>query len=256
MRGNIRRICANLFNHSDISYFTFARIFKTGVHGTLLTDPGWLKHYWAHDYGDLVADRLKDGMHLWSALGNKFSKPVHEAKIFFNMDYKVDFIFEHENFVDLFGFATHAGNEKIIDFYLNKKEFLQKFCLYFYSVAGDLITETVKEKNLLRFDKFNRDSVNLRGDKEKLNLVLNKFSVPDADLTWRELQTSMLYIRGRSWDEIATMLGIQTDTARSYLKDAKAKLGTKGKSEFFDRAYELSLHTLPIDYILGIKNTP
>jgi hypothetical protein len=93
--------CSELFKHTEITYFTFARIFKTGVHATLLTDPEWLKHYWEHDYGDLVADRLKEGMHLWSALGQKFSKPVYEAKTFFNMDYKVDFIFEHDNFVDL-----------------------------------------------------------------------------------------------------------------------------------------------------------
>jgi DNA-binding CsgD family transcriptional regulator len=109
-----------------------------------------------------------------------------------------------------------------------------------------MITEAVKEKNLLRFDKFDRDSVNLHPDQKKLNLVLRKFSVPSADLTWRELQTSMLYLRGRSWDEIA-------DTARSYLKEAKTKIGAKTKSQFFDEAYKLGLHTLPIDYILGIK---
>lgn len=251
--GEINKICEELFKNTDITYFTFARIYKTGVHATLLTNPDWLKHYWKHDYGDLVEDRLKEGMHLWTGLGEKFSKPVHEARMFFNMDYKVDLIHEHENFVDLFGFATRPGNDRIIEFYLNKQEYLKKFSLYFYSVAGPLINEAVKEKHLLRFNNFDRESVNLHPDKEKLNLVLRKFCVPDADLTWRELQTSMLYIRGRSWDEIAKSLGIHPDTARSYLKEAKAKLGTKSKSAFFDKAFLLGLHTIPVDYILGIK---
>lgn len=250
----IRDIWRNsLFKDTDITYFNFARVYKNGWHATLPSDPKWFKHYWDQGYGSLIIDRLKEGVNLWSTKGGDFSKASQEAKMFFNIDHKVDLVRDHGEFYDLFGFATYSNNDSIINFYLNNMEKLEAYCSHFYACANDLLVEAVKREHLLKFDDFDSEKLDLYSDRKNVDLVLRCLKLPDIGLSWRQLQVCILYLRGRSWNEISELLGVDGETARVYLKKCKEKLGAKSRSQLYDVSYEIGLHKLPMDYILGLK---
>lgn len=249
----IRRYCDSLFRHTSLHFFTFHRVFKTGVMASLTTNPTWLKHFLYQGGSRHMEARLKEGMHLWSSLGADLSRMAIEADIMFNVAYPVDIVFEHANFFDVFNFATFTDNDVILESYLNQRTNLDNFCFYFYSVAKSLIESAMSERYLFCLESFNRNALSPSFNADLPGFFIQDFSLPQFSLSLREIQTAILFLRGRSWSEIADELGIQQSTARSYYHEVKQKLGVTTRTEFFDRAYEMGLHKLPIESLFKTR---
>ncbi len=235
----IKEICRPLFQHSEISYFIFARFYKDGAHICLPSNASWHKHFWDKQYHKNSNDRLSNGFHFWT-LNTELNKANLEAKQFFNMDNKLDLVEEFEDYYDVFGFASIGESIKTLDFYLNQQEILRKFSLYFKDQAQELIKTADKKENRLYIAEI-KNLHDKNENKIDTNLRIKKFRFGNIILTEKEMKVLSLVIRGRAAVEISQQLNVSPKTIESYVQALKNKFNCLTRAELFDKVFFLGI---------------
>lgn len=251
--NSVKNVCSELFTLTEINYFVYHRFYDDGSLLSLPSNAAWHKHFFNQDYHKTTKDRLKTGVHFWAAQ-DSLSQANQDAKKHFNIDYKFEMVERGQDYFEVFGFATHKDNNKIIDYYLNNASNLKKFGLYFKDKAWKLIEEGVSTKNqrIIITDVYKKapgSELITPPFIEQINALksyhLTDEISGDLRLTKKEMECLLLTLMGRTAKEIANACHISEKTAEWYQGCAKVKLNCSSRAELFDKAKKLGiLHIL------------
>jgi LuxR family quorum-sensing system transcriptional regulator SolR len=224
--NDIKEIVKPLFETSDIHYFHYGEIYKKGYSFGFCTHPAWRKYFFEKKLYQFNTDYPANGYHL-SAIKNPL--PAAHAKKYFNIDHIFTFTKEYADHYMMAGFGTHCGNDKIIDYYLNNRDVLERFILYFKQQADKLIKLSKKEENLIILPEYS-------GKILKLKAVENRTNFPHVDpylslFSKREMDCIKYLLLGNAAREIGEKLFISVRTVETYIENIKNKLGCNKKSE-------------------------
>ncbi|WP_203250246.1 hypothetical protein, partial [Cysteiniphilum marinum] len=129
----VKLVCRNLFAKTPISFFNFARFYKSGYVLNLSTNNEWHKHYWKCNYITGAKSRLIKGINYWAG-NNLMSDAAIDADKNFNISGRIEFIENYKDHIDSFSYGCPTKEkEKIINYYLNNIIELKNFNLYFLS---------------------------------------------------------------------------------------------------------------------------
>ena len=256
-QADICEICKPLFQNTAIKFFNYARYYKSGTAFTFSSNVGW-HEYLISDAGLLktaenIFTSVDNGIFLWSI---RSDIAVKIARNNFQIDYPIAFVKNYEKFYEIASFGAALGDDKILEFYFNNINFLEKFIFYFRDKASNLIAIADKDSNRFSIPEFPSDSVVLAGKKimeEKTQSILldtkiNKFFFYDNNefkyLTRREVECIVYLLRGKTAKKIGTILNISPKTVEEYIGLAKKKLNCYSRSQLFDKSFEIGLLTL------------
>ncbi len=217
-----------------ITYFTFTRSFYDGSRVYLSSQSGirnvdiyLKKKHYLNGNTECKPEIYSDQVLLWSTAPNQ--KIFDECSRIFGFDHGI-FIFDpQENYCDIFSFATHSGNDRIINTYLSKMDLLKSFREYFRDKASHIIKQAENQKFIFPFNEtldIKRALIDLE-DSE----ILKPKSHPHYYLTNRQLACCSLLLKGKTAKEIGVNLNLSARTVESYFDIVKAKLDCKNKSE-------------------------
>ncbi len=162
---------------------------------------------------------------LWSTLPNQ--KNLDDCDRSRNIDHGIVLLQPQDEYCEFFSFATHAGNDRIINTYLSKMDILNSFKQYFREKAAPIIKPAEKQKIIIPFnDQFDIRKSLINDDYHNSFISHNK-----AYLTERQLECCYLLIQGKKIKEIASIIGLSARTVEGYLNHIRSKLGCNNKTE-------------------------
>lgn len=232
----VSEICKPLFEHFDMNYFAYFRIYHDQKMMGLLSDHEWFKYFIDHGHVYQNGKKLNAGLHLWD---NTFSEEMlHDAKEHYDHEHGLYIISENKDYTESVVFATNAGNHDVFNAYFNQTEKLKQFAFYFKNKAARLIEQS--EKQPIYFDKplhANAESeVELERFAEKL--YLDEYVLATSNgcvtITPREFECTLLLADGKTAKEIARILNISHRTVESYLLHVRKKLDCHSKAEIVE----------------------
>lgn len=250
--GEIQQICQPFFKETGITYFTCARFYDTGFFRALPSHAEWAKHFWEQDHLEKTVDKwLKPGVNVWDSKA-ALTQARQEGRTLFNMDNRCDIIERGDNYYELFGFASAAGNDKIIDYYMNHREKLKQFILYFKDKASYLIkqAEACKENQfyLDEVAQYIRQQKNLKEENIPLSLDIKKYTLNTQEgkvsFSHKELISMLFILKGRTASQAARELNLSPKTVETYIASCKTKLNCNTKADLFDKAWECGIPDL------------
>lgn len=266
---DINEICQPLFNNTDITFFTFMRVFDNGMRACLTSHAKRTKYLFEHDYKESMnyKNNSKDGKPgfvLWNSLGfllvpsHRFliEKKMADGRNLFNIDHGITLFENGNDYQDYYNFGTKAENIHITDFYLSNMDILNAFVFYFKDKAKILIHESIKQKIILP---------NYDGEfKTKHSSIVNKLNFNranffkeinhqhyflggqygDISITKREAECWIAIIKGNSIKEAGRILNISSRTIETHLKHLKQKLNISSMQQLTQIFWGTSLSTL------------
>lgn len=243
----IKKITIDLTSKTDVNYFIYARFYDDGSHFCLPTNADWHKFFWEKGYHKKSKLRLQSGALVWNSV-NDLSNATYEAKNLFDMDNKFEIVERGIDYYDIFGFSSAAGNNKIVNFYINNIGFLKRFTFYFKEKAKALIKECNQGENRLFIENTDIINVNKCHEMQDLNFMKNRIrrylintKNGEVRLSNREIETVTLYMRGLTAADIGDKLGVSDKTAEYYISSAKEKLHCNSKAMLFELADQLGI---------------
>ena len=158
----------------------------------------------------------------------------------------LSFIKNHNNYIELWWFATDPNNSYINDFYRSNINILEKFIHYFCTKTKNLIYHR-KNKILSTFNR-GIDLSSMRNVKdnigeEKVKQFLEEIKLRSieiktyngyATLSQREIQCLYFLSLGKTVKEIACKTGLSPRTVEHYLNNIKNKTGCHYKSDLIN----------------------
>lgn len=221
-----------LIDNFGINYFHFVRIYPDGARISLSNFRKWMEHYYHSKYYinptfSKQSHNLKDTIHLWLTL--------HNDKVLFNLKEKFDisngitFIKTLDDIKEYYYFGTSKDNYDIYNLYMNHNEIFMDYIIFFKNEAKRIIKKceeykisNLYEQNITSLEQ--KYSVNIESFSKTINdykhsLILSN----NIQLGHRELQCIAWCIKGKTADEIATILKIKKRTVESYITSAKIK---------------------------------
>ena len=253
----VNNICRELFNKTPINYFNFARFYKDGYVLNLTSNNLWHTHYWEKCYINNSNLRLKEGVNYWLA-HEKISKSAEDAEKNFDICGRIEFINDHENHIDSFGFACSSINkDKIIDYYLNNLRFLESFNLFFLSEVDGVIKKIEKKSDFLKLPfspsiiKRNYETVEMNYAKSK---VFFSFSSVEIEITLFQFKVLAFKLRGYSNEKISYYLECTVDNIKTHLKNIRKRIVPPDNEEFIEFCIRIGIYNLSQPLYINIKN--
>jgi len=215
-----------------ISYFTYGRKYADGATFCLQDGNDALSVYYKNKHylkgnTECRIENYKEQVALWSTLPNQ--KVIDECTRAMGFDHGMFMFHPHEDYNEVFAFATFKGNEKIINTYLTEMETFLKFKQYFREKADPIIKKAEQQKFILPFnDELDIRSA-LENHDENHSVLLS--TCDNKKLTKRQLECCLLLMKGKTAKDIALVLGLSHRTVEDYLNQIKIKLGCSNKTE-------------------------
>lgn len=225
-----------------IDYFLYVKRFKDGSSIYLTNKPDWQLTYF-EQYYYLISDfddpdkHYANGMFLWSSL--KEQEIYQALRNQFGIDHGITISKVYEDCTEFFHFGANQ-NYNIINFYLNQFDALKRFMSYFKDKAWELI-ETISASRIILPKRQSTSFSALELMQSSLNLfqeltACDRYYVSntrsDIYLTKREMECLHWYSRGKSADEIGTILSLSKRTVESHLLNSKNKINYYKKNQF------------------------
>ncbi len=213
-----------------IIHFTYMRSYHNGARVYLGNNAEFYDIYLKGKHYLTGNTECKPGLYkeqaiLWSTLPNQ--KIIDDCSRSRNIDHGIFLFHPQKKYCEGFAFATHAGNDRIINTYLSKMDILITFKEYFREKAETIIHQAEKQKIILPFnDKLDISKSLLNDDYRHLFTSNNK-----APLTKRQLECCYLLMQGKTAKEIANIIGLSIRTVEDYLSHVRSKLGCHNKTE-------------------------
>lgn len=252
----ITSIC-NPLKYLNINYFGYLRFYKDGTYLKLSNNLLWTKFYiinnladkssaFAETIVDFPLSKLK--IQLWpNSKGNDCLSSLYEHDIWNGINCSI----KHEDFIEIYYFATKRENIQILDLYINNLELLIKFNTYFY----DKITKIVNfkdKKNLAMQENQIPFFMEANSKVETPNSALQSVDVESFSqkigpsyyyisdeyshirLTKRELECLHYLSHGRTAKEIGKITKLSFRTIEDYINNLKLKTGVNTRSQLID----------------------
>ncbi len=226
-----QEICKPLFDSTDITYFHHARIYHDGRTTSLNTSPRWLNcymdegHYKNADYYSLTR-----AVTLVSAMPSQHAEAA-AMRTHCNLDHKFDITVKTDEYLDVFGFATHAYNDKIIGFYFHNMDLLKRFTEYFLEASQTLQSTLLSPGNHFHYPDHKKIFFKPAEEKKARHdsFVFNRHSLKKAALSPKEHEVLLYLQQGYASKDIARAMDISTRTAESHIFRLKKRLGVYSK---------------------------
>lgn len=254
--GNeINEICDPLLSSYGITYFLYVKSLFDGRRLWLTNNGAWTEHFYENNHYKVSAfekmnEQYKSGFYLWSLLdGQQVFKDAREA---FNIDHGMTVVNQLSDAYEFAHFGTTRDNHSIMHFYMNNKDILNRFILYFRIQAEDLIKTAYDNMILLPSPKkmyYHDHTFN-----QQQNIIV-KSCTPvfpphkhqlsstygNVLLTDREVICIEWLKKAKTANEIAEILQISKRTAEAHIDNIKRKLNCYNS---FQLGYKLA----QIDY--------
>lgn len=259
---SMEEICKPLFTHFGFNVFVYVKMFKDGS-TTILSNRGdWLNYFYQSQYVNPNVDKpaIKAGYYLNLDELDIPDKQIEIAREQFNADNWLNIIQTSSEYHEVYGLATPKGHYQIINTYINNKEELEHFILYFKDKAHDLISHADKNRILpaslsatSTHQIITKDESALIKEKFLRDTTINRFflkGLPEGKyLTKREFEITKLLAHGKLIKEIAEILGLTHRTVAYYIDNAKARLGCFSRSQLINYVIQASSRDVFFDVI-------
>lgn len=253
--NDINEICNPILSCYGITYFLYVKSFFDGRRLWLTNNGAWTEHFYENNHYKVSAfermnEQYKPGFYLWSLLdGQEVFKDAREA---FNIDHGITVVNQLADAFEFVHFGTTRDNHSILHFYMNNKENLNRFILYFRNNAENLIKTACDNMILLPSPKKMYYNDQILSPAQDITI---KSSIPDFPtykhqlsstygnilLTDREVICIDWLKKAKTANEIAEILQISKRTAEAHINNIKRKLNCYNS---FQLGYKLA----QIDY--------
>lgn len=245
---DINAVCTNFFQKTNLSYFAYIRVYKSGHILSLPTNVNWHKYYFEQEYHKNIMARLGSGKRFWSS-NSIMSKAFIDSKNLFGIDNKFEITTDLEDYWEIVSFGSNIGNNDIINLYLNHQELLINFKYFFLEKMHKIIELSSQKINLINIDiKLNniRHSNELGEFSKLMQSDMKRVYLPNGEdyLTKQELKCLLMSFQNNSSVEIAQGLGISEKTVRYYLDSVKIKFNESTKAGLLKKAKKIGLHEI------------
>lgn len=242
--------CHPLFNKTPVTYFEFVRLYPSGHVIKLDTRAGVLPYILGNNL--YLKPSEITSFERYMLMSNLISESIANIKSDTLRHYQKEFNINHFFFINdqqkeySESFVFGSDNGSSIAFYMNNIDMLEKFCLYFKSVASDLIDRAFKDRLLLiewrdyleKQASHKKESLDSSIDIASLTFLVDGEKI---SLTDRESECLIPYLKGKSSKMIANMLNISARTVETHISNAKTKFNCKSKSDLYNFMISMKL---------------
>ena len=239
--SEIDQIISPIKNSIGIDYVLFIKELNDGSRFWVTNRGDWTECFYEQQLYQLSA--FEDpttakipGQYLWSQL--KGQEVFQIAKEQFNIAHGITITEKASNGFEFFHLATNKSNQNIINIYANHSEVFKKFFTYFKHNAKNLIKLSEKNKVEVPLPKDKQNShrdylMSPKMSEIELNTLLNSlicerftFSNNEMEtyLTRKEIECMQWLIKGKTCEEIATIMNLSKRTIETHVNRVKEKL--------------------------------
>lgn len=225
-------------NELNLNYFDYAKFYPDGRCIILSSDKDWTLYFLSDlaYQNNMPVNSIEAGLHLWEEyIHPKF---IEIAKDKFNHINGITLQINNPTHTEIFNFAAAPGNQKILSLYLNNKEFLYQFGVYFKEKASKIITTLEKQPLIIR--PSNTTSINSI-DVSKISSIFNSevktldngnpIACLNKRLTPKENECLKLLLKGNTSKKIAKQMNISFRTVEKHIDSIREKLGCRNRLE-------------------------
>lgn len=245
---DMKIIARPLFDHSKISFFSFAKFFRDST-SIILTSHGDFSKALVESGYKFTYDGLKmltEDKERINTFDNSFYFLPREnnakANILareYNITSIVNLVEKVGDTFECFIFGMH-GNQNLMDFYFRNWDILINFKYYFLDAGSVLIASCFDDKIILKdsnnmFEEtlMEHCSADFKKTIGPKNILVN-YTSARVPITIREYESLKYLAQGWTVKEIAKMLNISPRTVEEYHKRIKEKLGINSRKNLIE----------------------
>ena len=234
----IKKICQILFRNTHIIYFAYQRLYADGSYAFLPLDPQLGNYFYKEkNYSDMWLNNtsfhsMESRVFLWDLAlpfnSHKQQELCEQIKTKFGYAHGIDIIEKHEDFCDIWCFASNDNN-----IYLDSLAFLTQFMLYFRRGCYSLMQKAYKQRWIF-FEPSDNPLIlpiiklKTEGTLKNPLLPIKKFylggSYEKTYLTPQEISCLERLINGDTVKQTACKLKISARTCERHIAKIKIKL--------------------------------
>jgi hypothetical protein len=238
----VDKIAQPLFESFDLTFFSY----KLSVDDQfifLTNNYDWLKNCIDKNYvAFLPVFQPEHDTILWDAINkdNRIMIICDDARFNYNIDHGFTIIKSSENREEHFNFATTRDNYEINNFYLQHREILERFILYFRDKAKKIIEIALNHainlkdlgfiKNSLAKAEFYRE-IDHFIENTQLKTIQIPINEEIIDINYTLAHTAYYYLQGLSYKEIARVMYVSIKTVEARMAKLRKLTETNNKSE-------------------------
>lgn len=237
VQSDINQICSPIFKKMDLNYFHYLRMYKDGSLLALHNRMDWNDYFYENNFKTQVPlpeeQIIKYGKYNLCLCDNILSDKLAIARTACNFDHPLAISVAHKDYFEVFAFATHHGNNSVLNSYLNQIESIINFTNEFKDKADNLIKKAENHRAILPQD-IHADELKILDNLSEAQIVLGNHG--PVKLTFREIETLSLLVKGLTGKEIAAKFCRSIRTVESYINNLKDKFGCNRKSQLVQLA--------------------
>jgi DNA-binding CsgD family transcriptional regulator len=239
--NDLNQVMAPVLSEHGINFFRYFKLNADGSRVHLCNNSDWTNHFYKEGlYKVAWYDRYEPSYHasnrsIWDekVLTSDNIVGIH-ARTIFDIHHGFSVIKAHDNYCEVFDFATTQDNTEINNLYKRSPESLDDIIFFFRNKARSLILDANKNIISLPMEMKLRKS---ELDTKVLNHAnISKYFI-DTDngetyLTRREYDCVSLWFCGKTAKQIGAILGMSFRTVETHLENVKGKfnIGSPGIS--------------------------
>jgi DNA-binding CsgD family transcriptional regulator len=262
-------VCDNFFKLTGVTYFNFVRIYDDGARVSLYSDKKWaefvLKNH--NKYNFIFEEKTKpkqSSILMWDVIdGIREDKLTVIAREEYKHDHGITLINRYNNFTEFCYFAASPENQHVNLFYINNRDVLQQFVLYFKDKSAALIRQAENNKYYLPehplywLKKATEQPDSAFQYKEfykkfRINRFFLNGELKDVYLSKREAECLVYLFDGKSPKNIAKDLKISHRTVEYYIEQVKIKSHCGLKDELLKKLKQCGFQEI-YDVIMSSK---
>lgn len=248
--NDIAEICKPLI-HLDITSFNYVKTFEDGSQINLSNRTSWLEHFYDNKFYLIGAfenhpNQYASGFALWPHLSGQ--KIFYDARTYFNIDHGITIIEKQKDSCEFYYFGTTTNNHKLVNFYINNIDLLQRFIFFFKDKAALLLKKANKDRIILENHFESTASLNFDNSIIIPDRKINEFfentaiknfqlsgSVEGETITSKQLRCIIYLLEGKTAKEIAKKLGLSFRTVEGHINKLKNKFECHTKNELINK---------------------
>lgn len=226
----------------DITHFGFIRMFENGKFFRIANSPDWTRRYFECEFYNNAAVYDMKNIPLnesrFSILaGSPSNKYFHTMCCDFNLWNHMLIYERYATHGDFWFFGTGRSNTQILSFYVNNKNLLKHFTLYFKEKASELLkiheSSPLITTTLSPLDKKVQESEDIKNFIKEI--TCNKHHLEGkykgTSLSKREYECLFFLSQGWTMKEIAEKMNLSPRTVEVHVNNIKNKIGCNTKGE-------------------------
>lgn len=241
----LTNISKKFYENFNFNFFEYHKFFDDHTFLYLCTNKEWHKFYLKkYARSSLVKSHIKkvflENMRHYILIPSTESNIKNDVDIYiedmneYNIHNCLYMYIHYKDSLEVFGFSNKSPNNSFVNKYFNNIDFLYRFITFFHERARDIIpisdkTENSSEKGFLI--QHQRTLTRQEKELEKFlrNIEITRYPIYVGEkifyLTPRQIQCVYYLSKGRTYKQIANLLGIGDRAVESHLTAAKTKVG-------------------------------